>query len=406
MTRKSLTKLKRISLLFLICAACSSFAAQIELQFPNEAEREVWVLPSKPHKMPVGGQVFKTKSVPITVADKAGDSYVVVLDKAAGNVAMRQVSAIAGAWNVKPQDWRVAQVDAQVFARGNPMPGGTVEATSGDYDEEQPIESGKATFFAVPAKEVQFVAHYTSGGAKKKSPPQKALLELRRAEIVPKVNMTVDDNVDGPTGAAGQETKKAESKSGGSFIANLLIWLFGLGIAAAALWFLLQQMRKNEAVVAEKLRKLGVQIPGDPLPDDDVAAAQAEPFKPPPLVPEGHCQYCGQPFAADGTCACQVGAPRQAVAAISSQPKLIGDGIILEISDGTTSLGREGILTISDPTISRKHAQVRRESGHVFLSDTGSSNGTFVNGAKIDAEIELHPGDTVQFGAVKFRYEA
>jgi pSer/pThr/pTyr-binding forkhead associated (FHA) protein len=37
--------------------------------------------------------------------------------------------------------------------------------------------------------------------------------------------------------------------------------------------------------------------------------------------------------------------------------------------------------------------------------DHGSTNGTFVNGAKVSGEAFLRPGDEVQFGAIRFRYE-
>ena len=37
--------------------------------------------------------------------------------------------------------------------------------------------------------------------------------------------------------------------------------------------------------------------------------------------------------------------------------------------------------------------------------DIGSTNGTFINGTKVSAEMILSPGDSVQFGSVQYRYE-
>ena len=54
-----------------------------------------------------------------------------------------------------------------------------------------------------------------------------------------------------------------------------------------------------------------------------------------------------------------------------------------------------------DLDVSSQHAEIRLEAGHYVVKDTGSTNGTFVNGKRVDAgaSVELHDGDTVQFGA-------
>jgi adenylate cyclase len=59
-------------------------------------------------------------------------------------------------------------------------------------------------------------------------------------------------------------------------------------------------------------------------------------------------------------------------------------------------------IPIYDPTISRRHAEVSLSDNGVWVKDLGSSNGTFLNGAKI-AEAEAGPNDVVTFGKVAFR---
>ncbi len=59
---------------------------------------------------------------------------------------------------------------------------------------------------------------------------------------------------------------------------------------------------------------------------------------------------------------------------------------------------------IIDPTISRRHAQILRQDDRILVRDLGSSNGTYVNGERIES-VELKPGDIVTFGKVKFRLE-
>src|SRR5690606_34691205 len=46
--------------------------------------------------------------------------------------------------------------------------------------------------------------------------------------------------------------------------------------------------------------------------------------------------------------------------------------------------------SIPDPSISRQHAQLKRQGDKVFICDLGSSNGTVINGRKI-APKQAHP---------------
>jgi adenylate cyclase len=59
-------------------------------------------------------------------------------------------------------------------------------------------------------------------------------------------------------------------------------------------------------------------------------------------------------------------------------------------------------VPIYDPTISRRHAEVSLTETGVLVKDLGSSNGTFLNGAKV-AEAEAGANDVVTFGKVAFR---
>ena len=52
-----------------------------------------------------------------------------------------------------------------------------------------------------------------------------------------------------------------------------------------------------------------------------------------------------------------------------------------------------------DLDVSARHAELRGVEGRWTLHDLGSTNGTFVNGARVGSEVELHEGDVITFGA-------
>jgi two-component system, cell cycle response regulator len=89
---------------------------------------------------------------------------------------------------------------------------------------------------------------------------------------------------------------------------------------------------------------------------------------------------------------------------------LSGDrmGEMFPLKEDRTTIGR-GLQTdvrINDEGISRTHAIVEGNSGVYYLSDAGSTNGTFANGDKVE-RYPLREGDRIQIGAssvLKFTY--
>jgi len=89
---------------------------------------------------------------------------------------------------------------------------------------------------------------------------------------------------------------------------------------------------------------------------------------------------------------------------------LAGDrmGEMFGLLAGTTAIGRglQAEVRINDEGISRIHALIVQEGDVYYLSDAGSTNGTFVGGVKID-RYPLLEGDRIQLGAtsvLKFTY--
>jgi pSer/pThr/pTyr-binding forkhead associated (FHA) protein len=62
-------------------------------------------------------------------------------------------------------------------------------------------------------------------------------------------------------------------------------------------------------------------------------------------------------------------------------------------------------LRIASSQVSRKHCELGIRDGKLYVRDLKSSNGTFVDGAKIEGEVELTPGQVLTVGNVVFRVE-
>jgi hypothetical protein len=80
--------------------------------------------------------------------------------------------------------------------------------------------------------------------------------------------------------------------------------------------------------------------------------------------------------------------------------------LALPAGDRQIVLGRarDCDCVLADPSVSRRHAELRREGERWLLRDLGSRNGTRVNGVRLLDEAEVGPGDRVSFGDARFRF--
>ena len=65
---------------------------------------------------------------------------------------------------------------------------------------------------------------------------------------------------------------------------------------------------------------------------------------------------------------------------------------------------RQADLHVNSPRLSRRHCVIRFAERGLTLSDNNSSNGTFVNGRRIEQAL-LRPGDIVQVGGIAIRVD-
>jgi pSer/pThr/pTyr-binding forkhead associated (FHA) protein len=73
-----------------------------------------------------------------------------------------------------------------------------------------------------------------------------------------------------------------------------------------------------------------------------------------------------------------------------------GDRVVLGRS-------RECDIRLADTNVSRRHAEVRREDDAYWIVDLGSTNGTELNGRRVERE-QLSDGDRITLGATDVRF--
>jgi hypothetical protein len=88
------------------------------------------------------------------------------------------------------------------------------------------------------------------------------------------------------------------------------------------------------------------------------------------------------------------------------QALLVGDGRRNVLSGSRVVLGRsrECDIVVSDPNVSRKHAELRRDNGGWSIVDLGSTNGIKVNGRRV-SDATLREGDRVTLGVTDLTFE-
>jgi hypothetical protein len=82
-----------------------------------------------------------------------------------------------------------------------------------------------------------------------------------------------------------------------------------------------------------------------------------------------------------------------------------GKRLVVGPQGATMGRSRQCDVTVDDPNVSRNHAEVRPRGGSWVLSDLGSTNGSRLNGRRVEGSEVLKPGDEIEVGTTVLRFE-
>lgn len=91
--------------------------------------------------------------------------------------------------------------------------------------------------------------------------------------------------------------------------------------------------------------------------------------------------------------------PDQALLVIKGGPTA-GSTVLVDKDVIVAGRHTDSDVFLDDITVSRRHAEIRRDGGRFTIKDAGSLNGTYVNRHRVDVS-ELSSGDELQIGKFK-----
>jgi hypothetical protein len=86
---------------------------------------------------------------------------------------------------------------------------------------------------------------------------------------------------------------------------------------------------------------------------------------------------------------------------------LLLDGKRLMVGPTGVTIGRsrQCEVVLDDPNVSRQHAEIRPRGGSWVLTDLGSTNGSSINGRRINGPEVVKPGDEIEIGTSRMQFE-
>ncbi len=82
-----------------------------------------------------------------------------------------------------------------------------------------------------------------------------------------------------------------------------------------------------------------------------------------------------------------------------------GKRLVVGPAGVTLGRSRQSDVQVDDPNVSRAHAEIRPRGGSWVLTDLGSTNGSRLNGRRLEGPEVLKPGDEIELGTTLLKFE-
>ncbi len=361
------------ALIGILLAGVALAQATVRLTFPSKQERYIVVAPDGLLDSMPDATIADSDVIEFPLPPKQEGMFIFVGDQNSGSMAKKSLADVkkAGKWELKSEDFALQfALRFRVEVDGQRAKSASILVKSGKWTKNLLIAdgaNGEVELYAIPKGPLTASVTYQKDGKSHTMPPrdltaapnqgdtQTVLFEGGDPTAKPPLTPDTVSGEESPTKTGEKEAVEAPAPASYSPLQGLINFVIGLAIVGGIGYGLYRYFQANKEKVEQTLKNVG--LPGAADPTD--AAVASAPDPPKPL----------QPIVLDPSAAVQPD-PVAGAAIVAKNPRLVSS------------------------------------TGELFLiSDDGSTNGTFVNGAKVSQPTELRMGDTVQFGSVQFRFE-
>jgi hypothetical protein len=82
-----------------------------------------------------------------------------------------------------------------------------------------------------------------------------------------------------------------------------------------------------------------------------------------------------------------------------------GKRLVVGPAGATLGRSRQCDVMVDDANVSRTHAEIRPRGGSWVITDLGSTNGSRLNGRRLEGSEVLKPGDEIELGTTRIEFE-
>jgi hypothetical protein len=348
------------------------------------------------------------KSAEVAAPEDPNGYKLYVTDGAINRAAVTDLITVLKSKKYEPKSDQftlIADVEFRIKTNGGNLPAGTLTIFTGDKPRNILItasDKNKIITHYIPESGRSYELTYEADGKKetiKGSIPDEKAGGPTSVEI--EVNTKFEDAATAATTAGTKSDEKPKDTGQNPFMSFLRL-IVGLAVVGGLGYGAYYYYKNNQKIVENMANQAGL-IPNQN--SDPTGALPPEPVK--KELQKIDLGSSATQMSDSGVMGA-TGATSAPMTPRSKNPRLVtATGDIHLVPEGSQTVGREAAdLTLTgESSVSRHHANITRSGDQISITDNGSTNGTYINGTKITAPTVLNPGDTIQFGAIAYRYE-